>query len=69
MTTPKLKPCPFCGGVAILCDHKFYDDKTKNFSNHTYGVKCIKCNAHGWQFYDTKNDAINEWNRRTTNEQ
>lgn len=30
---PELKPCPFCGGIAIL------------FVDHGVRVKCMKCDA------------------------
>lgn len=63
----ELKPCPFCGGIARICDHKFYNGKTKDFSYHNYGVKCIVCFAQIWQFYNTKEEAVDAWNRRTDN--
>lgn len=49
----KLKPCPFCGGEAIIdgCDDTLWS------------VICEKCNA-SINYNETKQDAIIAWNRR-----
>ena len=72
----KLKPCPFCGGVAFL---------NSNFSNRyrTYFVysKCEICNAQGKTYASKDNppdtdwsnaaceSAVEAWNMRTPNRQ
>ena len=49
----KLKPCPFCGGHAIIdgCDDTLWI------------VICKECNA-SIGYKETKEEAIEEWNRR-----
>ena len=49
----KLKPCPFCGGKAIVsgCDDTLWS------------VICKKC-AASIDYNETKQEAIEEWNRR-----
>lgn len=54
----KLKPCPFCGGKAAMERHIF------NGLTDTYGVKCTLCGAQIRQFYDTQDQAAEQWNRR-----
>ena len=58
----ELKPCPFCGGEGCLQRHDFvgYTD--------TFGVVCLDCGCETRQFYDTKKDAIEAWNRRADDE-
>lgn len=60
--TNELKPCPFCGGKAELCEHKFRSDTTK--SSSLYGIKCKRCIAQSFQFYLSEAEAIDGWNRR-----
>ena len=49
----KLKPCPFCGGKAIIdgCDDTLWS------------VICKKC-AASIDYNETKQEAIEAWNRR-----
>ena len=49
----KLKPCPFCGGEAIIdgCDETLWI------------VICKECNA-SIGYKETKEEAIEAWNRR-----
>ena len=49
----KLKPCPFCGGHAIIdgCDDTLWI------------VICKECNA-AIGYKETQEEAIEEWNRR-----
>lgn len=61
MNEQKLKPCPFCGGEAIIIHEAF----RKNI----YGVDvigtaigCDNCNAQ--MFYRDKEEAIEAWNKR-----
>ncbi len=59
----ELKPCPFCGGEAVVdCDKGAYG------TVFAYAF-CKKCNARTREFgvrYDicAKDEAINAWNRR-----
>lgn len=50
-----LKPCPFCGGQANVIEYLFHG---------LYGVKCQKCKAETYQFYESEEEAIEAWNRR-----
>ena len=58
MNEPKLKPCPFCGGEAIV--------------NLLLGKYCITCTGcmggifpASWQ---TREEAIEAWNRRANDD-
>jgi Lar family restriction alleviation protein len=48
-TTPKLKPCPFCGRRA---------------RNTRYFVECSHCGASIPQTKETREELIARWNRR-----
>lgn len=63
----ELKPCPFCGGKPHISKHSFWNEKTKGFTDHTYGIECIECHTKGNQFYETEKEAIEAWNRRADN--
>ena len=54
----RLKPCPFCGSLARLEEHVF-----TGYSN-TYGVICPLCRTQGNQFWASKEEAVEMWNRR-----
>ena len=59
----KLKPCPFCGGEAVLKDSFLSDD--------SFIVRCTKCYAQTDAFisnFDTPEEAIAAWNRRAKND-
>ena len=62
----ELKKCPFCGGKAFVDYHKFWDEKTKDFTVKTYGAFCDKCGSNSWQHYRTEEEAIEAWNNRAT---
>ena len=50
--TEKLKPCPFCGGEAMIISEINY-----------HHVRCVKCfTITDW--YKTKEEAIEAWNTR-----
>jgi hypothetical protein len=61
----KLKPCPFCGGEAIMEESDGWGDKTKylphcvNFDNGCWGMQ------ENW--FDTPEEAAAAWNRRDCN--
>ena len=54
MTATELKPCPFCGGPAVLVR----DEPTEGFCF----VECGWCGAHGPN--TDEQHAIADWNRR-----
>ena len=60
-----LKPCPFCGGTAYIDKHSFYNEQTKGFTDHNYGVFCGNCGAQTAQYYLTEKQAKGAWNTRT----
>lgn len=49
--TPKIKPCPFCGGKAEY--KKVCGDGA---------IYCLDCDARG--SWNPENKAIKEWNKR-----
>ena len=54
----ELKPCPFCGGEAKVFGN--YDDSE-------YHANCTnnECGCCWVNYYETKEEAIEAWNRRT----
>lgn len=59
----KLKPCPFCGGVAALNSEK---NRVASF------VKCTSCGAESGLVrvsaeYCSDEKAVEAWNRRSDN--
>jgi Lar family restriction alleviation protein len=57
-----LKPCPFCGGGAVL-DELFSRGEAKDPSAYNWFVHCTKCTVQ--QTCDhTRDQAIAAWNRR-----
>jgi hypothetical protein len=69
MTTPELKPCPFCGSLAGV-------KQLKQSASARYYVCCFngkgRCIAseHNYfgHFYVNRDDAVNAWNRRANND-
>ena len=59
----ELKPCPFCGGNALLVEHEF-DVADGIGTEKNYGVRCLHCYAQSYQFCETKEIAISLWNER-----
>lgn len=67
----ELKPCPFCGGHAILC--KEHETHELGYEIKTAFVKCDCCGANTGAYYTngvydtttTVQDVINAWNRRS----
>lgn len=63
MTMAELKPCPFCGGKAVL-EHD-YDGRGYSY------IRCCGCFIKGNRFsvkFDKASDdeAIEAWNRRAS---
>jgi len=69
---PMIKPCPFCGGYAVL------EQKSKTYIKGelayvTY-CRCTKCHSHGRRvrIYDDAQKsrliAIQNWNRRVNDD-
>lgn len=61
----ELKPCPFCGSDGIIRETQLPHWKKK------YKVECSNKDcliAMIMYVNDTKNDAINMWNRRVSDE-
>ena len=61
----ELKPCPFCGGEAII--------RRTSVSNwlgepRDFTVVCRECDASVRKFYPKEKEAIEAWNRRADNE-
>ena len=57
----ELKPCPFCGKSKVGAIKK----------ENKYRIVCVNPNCHitphtNWE--DTKQNAVEEWNRRADNE-
>ena len=71
----KLKRCPFCGNRVKLEDREFDDFAGNSFTNTMSIIECKRCGIsmkrYPKQGYGTteeqKQDLINSWNRRTTN--
>lgn len=59
----ELKPCPFCGGEALLRENKnsFVPRFYVRCGNKDCSVVCSTCNR------DTQEEAANLWNRRADN--
>lgn len=64
----KLKKCPFCGGQAIMHDCAELDnEKVAAIYSGKVGVHCERCGVATLPF-ESKDLAINSWNRRTLDE-
>ena len=67
----ELKPCPFCGGEAMLISSPH---------NGIFYIQCCSCTAMigrkrkivssmvGREFFESKDEAIEAWNRRRKDE-
>ena len=63
MSGVKLKPCPFCGGVAFLGIDYENSEITTMLHDFTYYIKCQACGAVIYGGYG-RADIANKWNRR-----
>ncbi len=52
----ELKPCPFCGGLAEV-----YEDEVWYWE---WKVECKNDIRHRLEYFDTKEEAIEAWNKR-----
>lgn len=61
----ELKPCPFCGGKAIILYHENGDSYRSNiyYPSKRGAVICEKCRC-SLHTYARAKDAVNAWNRR-----
>jgi len=64
----ELKPCPFCGGNAVLKPDNLYSQDTRNI--HASWVTCSRCCIEGEHFIDRhdtdcREQAIKAWNTRS----
>ena len=61
-TVQGLKPCPFCGGEAVLINTRAFGESCKS-------VMCIKCKATVNNFAGDMQEerATEAWNRRADN--
>ena len=67
-TLPKLKPCPFCGGTAGVCECEY--PRVYGIENKPYYVQCSCGVTLGYDLdyggtFDTEREAIEAWNQRT----
>ena len=54
-----LKPCPFCGSNKVnVIEHKYH------ILPNSFGVKCFNCKTESYQFFDSRIEAAEAWNRR-----
>ena len=54
----KLKPCPFCGGEAIILTEDYF------YFSSTYKVVCLKCHSQSYYRHETREAAAKAWNTR-----
>lgn len=60
----KLKPCPFCGGIAdVLMDYK----QIETTGRQRFFVTCAVCGVETPRIARDKKQAIEAWNRRVDN--
>ena len=51
----ELKPCPFCGGEAIL---------GWDYKEEVYFIHCKKCRCTIYNGNEIRDEAVADWNRR-----
>ena len=60
----ELKPCPFCGGKAVIHECvELENEALKAVYTGKIGVHCVDCHVSTTPL-DNKNTAIEAWNRR-----
>lgn len=63
----ELKPCPFCGGEAVI--HTCCELENDNLAfvyKDKFVIHCFECHITTLPF-ETKEEAIEAWNRRADN--
>lgn len=69
----KLKPCPFCGGLAELDTSQMYRALSDGALRYRAAVYCTRCGADMGFCYDDApgipgedivNQVVDDWNRR-----
>ncbi|MDO4301662.1 MAG: Lar family restriction alleviation protein [Clostridia bacterium] len=60
----KLKPCPFCGGEAVLVN---INVSGINDVPNPFEIHCKNCKSCS-DWFTTEQKAVSAWNRRTNNE-
>lgn len=60
----KPKPCPFCGGTAMVKRHVYRKLLKKHKLTSRFYVECIKCGAQT-SLYKSWVELEEAWNRRT----
>ena len=59
-----LKPCPFCGGQAIIHDCAMLENQEMAIKyTDKHGVHCTVCYAATMPF-DSEEEAVSAWNKR-----
>ena len=59
----ELKPCPFCGGEAIIVNEAIRENVYGETIKGT-AIGCRNCECH--MFYRNRELAIEAWNKRTS---
>lgn len=62
--TDILKPCPFCGGEALLHEFRTYVSDRHRMETKYY-IECRKCGVEQRNYISDK-EAANDWNRRAS---
>lgn len=58
-----IKPCPFCGGKAIIDSIEASGIPDDPSMNRDWFVRCVSCAAEG-PWFNTRGAAIERWNKR-----
>ena len=66
MSNAELKPCPFCGGKAVVIET--FCKETNYRGYYVYHGNCLLTEQIETNSYDTEKSAIAAWNRRAGNE-
>lgn len=66
MATPKLSPCPFCGGEAKLYEFHEIPSVGEAYTKYNPGCATNGCPIEGWieVWFKTKEEAAAIWNSR-----
>ena len=68
MTTPDLKPCPFCGMKPLVFYIPPHDHYIADFPRYegAGAIECLECGAA--MMGKTEKEVIEKWNRRASDE-